>query len=159
MTVINLIYQEIPPTNKISRSKVFTGKDFLLINSPDLARGEGFIFGGALAIDVPGLGEKQVPLTAELAETNLVRKIPIELSRQKFNQQFLFLLTESINLSIYAIGLNCNLLDIKERVEELESQQNKILNRLDRIEQKLNSLDLAVKALGASIANSTTNKS
>jgi len=120
MSVIDLIDLGIPPTNKISRSKVFTGKDFLLINSPDLRQGEGFIFGGALAISVPGLGEKQVPLTAELAETNLLIKIPREFDRQKFNQQVLFLLTESLNLSIYAIGLDWNLLDIKERVEELE---------------------------------------
>lgn len=157
MTAIDLVYQGVPKTNVINRSNLFSGKDFLLINSPNLALGEGFIFGGALAIDVPGLGEKQIPLNAELADTNLLIKIPIEFSRQKFNQQFLFLLTESINLSIYAIGLNCNLIDIKERVEELESQQNETLTKLDRIEQKLNSLDLAVKALSSSIANSTTN--
>ena len=157
MTAIDLVNQGVPKTNIVNRSNIFSGKDFLLINSPNLALGEGFIFGGARAIDVPGLGEKQIPLNAELADTNLLRKIPIEFSRQKFNQQFLFLLTESLDLSIYAIGLDCNLLDIKERVEELESQQNKILNRLDRIEQKLNFLDLAVKALSSSIANSTTN--
>ena len=92
MTAIDLIDQGIPKTNVINRSNLFSGKDFLLINSPDLRQGEGLIFGGARAIDVPGLGEKQIPLNAELAETNLLRKIPIEFSRQKFNQQFLFLL-------------------------------------------------------------------
>ena len=75
MTAIDLIDQGIPKTNVINRSNLFSGKDFLLINSPDLTQGEGLIFGGALAIDVPGLGEKQIPLNAELAENRKKMKI------------------------------------------------------------------------------------
>lgn len=144
MVTFNKIFEGQTNSDSLNQSIAFKGADFLLINSPDLQLGEGYIFGAEISISVPGLGSKKIPLTIDFADTAILIRIPIEFSYQRFESFLIFNTPERINLSIYAISLNCTLPDIKEEIDKLSQKLNTLENEIKFIQNQNRFLEAKV---------------
>ena len=153
MTTITRIFDSTTETDRVTFTNSFSNADFIIIQTPDLPSDEGFIIAISLILNVPGFPNREIPLSQEAGDTNLLIRIPQEFSYHKFSQQLLIITAQKIRLIISVISLNCILPDIKSGQENILSKIDELLSNQQKIETRLTNIEQAILAISATIGN------